>query len=68
MEGYMSRSKASNALGIHWHTLYNLAKNNKIESVKIGDQTVYNVRKFLVDNGIKKNETNKKKYMLLPCI
>ena len=56
----MSRGKACKALNIHWHTLYKLAKNNKIESIKIGDHSVYNVAKFMNDKGINKNDKNQK--------
>ena len=60
MENYLPRGKASKILGIHWHTLYSLAKNNKIESIKVGEHTVYNVGKFLEDKGVNNTQKNKK--------
>jgi putative resolvase len=55
MEGYLPRGKASKALNIHYHTLTKLAKNNEIETIKIGEQHLYNVKKFLELKGIYKN-------------
>jgi len=59
MEGYLPRTKASKALNIHYHTLIKLAKSNEIETIKIGEQHFYNVRKYLEIKGIYKN-INKK--------
>ena len=43
MNKYLTRKKALNVLGIHYHTLYKLALNNEIETIKIGNQQMYNV-------------------------
>jgi predicted site-specific integrase-resolvase len=44
---YVSRKKASEILGIHYHTVYALAKRKEIETVKIGKRQLYNVNKYL---------------------
>lgn len=56
---YKTRKDACEILGIHYHTLYRLAKNKEIETVKIGRQQLYNVDKYLRNNKIEK--TNKRK-------
>jgi excisionase family DNA binding protein len=35
---YLTRKEATKILGIHYHTLYKLAKNKEIEVVKIGQR------------------------------
>lgn len=55
---YKTRKDASNILGIHYHTLYKLAENNEIETIKIGNRQLYNVDKYIKNNSIQK--TNKK--------
>ena len=59
MDGYYTRSKASKILQIHYNTLYKLAKNNEIETIKIGSQQLYNVKKYLNDKGINVNNNKK---------
>ena len=44
---YLTRKEATKILGIHYHTLYKLAKNKEIEIVKIGKRQIYNVNKYL---------------------
>lgn len=56
---YKTRKDASEILGIHYHTLYRLAKGGKIETVKIGSQQMYNVDKYLRENKIEKNNKRK---------
>lgn len=55
MDGYLPRAKASKALNIHYHTLTRLAKDNEIETIKIGEQHLYNVKKYLESKGLYKN-------------
>ncbi len=44
---YLTRKEAIKILGIHYHTLYKLAINKEIETVKIGQRQLYNVNKYL---------------------
>jgi hypothetical protein len=45
---YMSANKAKEVLKVNIHTLYNLAKDGKIETRRTaGRQSVYNVQKYL---------------------
>jgi putative resolvase len=52
---YKTRKNASEALGIHYHTLYKLAKDDKIETMMVGNRQLYNVDKYIKDNGITKS-------------
>lgn len=53
---YKTRKEACEILGIHYHTLYRLAKKGDISTVKIGRQQMYNIEKYLRDNKIEKNK------------
>jgi len=50
MDKYVSRKKACEILGIHYHTLYSLVYNGKIETIKLNKYNVYNVEKYLREN------------------
>ncbi len=56
---YKTRRDACEILGIHYHTLYKLAKNKEIEAIKIGSNQLYNVDKYIKDKRLSK--TNKRK-------
>jgi len=58
MNNYKSRKETLEILGIHYKTLYKLAENNEIETVKIGSRQMYNINKYLQD--IKVESPNKK--------
>jgi putative resolvase len=58
MDNYKTRSESCEILGIHYKTLYKLAENKEIESVKIGQRQLYNIKKYL--NKIKVEKSNKK--------
>ena len=58
-DNFVSRKKVIQTLGIHYHTVYSLIKNNKIETVKIGRTNVYNLDKYIRDNNIKIKEKKK---------
>jgi putative resolvase len=58
---YVSRKELIKTLDIHYHTVYNLVKNNKIETIKIGNISKYNLGKYIADNKITINKTTKKK-------
>jgi len=60
MEGYLTRMKACKALNVHFHTLYRMAEDKEIESIMVGKQKVYNVKKYLENKGIK-NDNNKRR-------
>ena len=58
---YVSRRELIKTLNIHYHTVYNLVKNNKIETIKVGSISKYNLDKYITDNKIIINNTIKKK-------
>jgi predicted site-specific integrase-resolvase len=58
---YVSRKELIKTLDIHYHTVYNLVKNNKIETIKIGNISKYNLGKYIADNKMTINKTTKKK-------
>jgi len=58
---YVSRSELIKTLNIHYHTLYNLVKNNKIETIKVGKTSKYNLDKYITDNKIIIDKTVKNK-------
>lgn len=47
---YVSRRELVEKLGIHYQTVYNLVKKNKIETIKVGSISKYNLGKYLDDN------------------
>jgi len=59
MSNYYTRKNACEKLGIHYHTLYKLAEDKKIETAKIGSRQLYNVEKYIRDNKITKEERKK---------
>jgi putative resolvase len=61
MEGFMTRKDASDALKIHYNTLYKLAENKEIETIMVGKQQLYNVKKYLQSKGVSSNVNNIKR-------
>jgi excisionase family DNA binding protein len=59
MEDYFGRAKCCLALNIHYHTLYRMAKDNEIETIKVGGKTLFNVKKFLEEKGVYVNKNKK---------
>jgi len=54
---YVKRKEALKTLGICYKTLYKMADNKSIDTVKIGELTLYNVNKYLREHNIlKKNK------------
>lgn len=51
---YIKRKDALKILGISYVTLYKIAKNKEIETIKIGSNTLYNVNKYLRNQNITK--------------
>mgnify|MGYP003991012321 FL=1 len=49
---YVKRKEALKILGICYITLYKIANNNEIETIKIGSNTLYNVKKYLREKNI----------------
>jgi len=47
---YVNRRELIKTLNIHYHTVYNLVKNNKIETIKVGNISKYNLEKYIADN------------------
>ena len=56
MDNYKTRSESCEILGIHYKTLYKLAENKEIETIIIGKQQLYNVKKYLELKGLNLNE------------
>lgn len=49
---YVKRKEFCEILGIHYHTLYNLVKKNKVERVILNKYAVYNIGKYIKENNI----------------
>lgn len=64
MTEYLSRKEACEYLGIHYLTLYKLAKTGEIKSKKIGGQTKYILNDYKITTNDKIN-LDRKKNMLL---
>ena len=60
-DNYVSRKELIKVLKIHYHTVYNLVKNNKIETIKVGNISKYNLGKYILDNKIEIQKSIKKK-------
>ena len=56
---YKTRKEACNILGIHYHTLYKMAKKGEIDKAKIGQRQLYNVDKYLREHKIEKSNKRK---------
>ncbi len=54
----VGRKDALSILKIHKSTLYSLAENKQIETIKIGTKYFYNIEKYLKDNNISIEEAN----------
>ena len=55
---YVKRKEALKMLNISYPTLYKMAENNEIDTIKVREQMMYNVNKYLRENKIE--NTNKK--------
>lgn len=55
---YVKRKEATKTLGICYKTLYKIAKNKEIDTIKVGSNTLYNVKKYLLNKEVTIN--NKK--------
>lgn len=49
---YKTRKETLKLLGVHYHTLYKMARNGEIESTKIGGNRMYNVTKYLKEKNM----------------
>ena len=56
---FVKRSEALKTLGICYQTLYKIADRKEIDTIKVGDNTLYNVTKYLRERNITKNEKEK---------
>jgi predicted site-specific integrase-resolvase len=59
---FVKRKEFCSKLGIHYQTLYNLVKKNKVEKVILNKYAVYNLDKYIRDNNISietNNDENK---------
>lgn len=53
---YVKRKEAMQILGISYVTLYKIAENKEIDTLKIGHNTLYNVNKYLREKNISKKD------------
>ena len=61
VENYVSGKVASQILGVHQRTLYQWEKKGQIETIRTpGNKRLYNVNKYLNENGIE-SKTNVEK-------
>jgi len=60
---FVKRGEAVKILGINYQTLYKIAEKGEIETIKIGENTLYNINKFLRD----KNVLNKEQIKICYC-
>jgi hypothetical protein len=56
---FKKRKEALEILGICYKTLYKMADNKEIDTIKIGKNTLYNVNKYLIDRNVSTKEKNK---------
>ena len=62
---YVKRKEALKALGICYKTLYKMADNKSIDTIKIGELTLYNINKYLREHNVLK-KTNKR-FVIVEC-
>lgn len=55
MDKLIPRREVLKVLNVHYQTLNNMIQRGDIQVVKIGTKYVYNLEKYLRDNGIEKN-------------
>jgi predicted site-specific integrase-resolvase len=48
----VKRAETLKILGICYQTLYKMADRKEIETIKVGENTLYNVNKYLIDKNI----------------
>lgn len=51
MSTYKPRREACKLLGVHYHTLYRMAEEGEIDTIKIRNKQMYNVEKYMTKNG-----------------
>lgn len=56
---YVKRKEVLNTLNISYPTLYKMAENKEIDTIKIGSQMMYNLNKYLRDKEIGRKIKNK---------
>ena len=56
---YSKRKDTLKALNISYPTLYKMADNNEIETIKVGQHTMYNLSKYLREKGLSKKGRKK---------
>lgn len=64
-KNFLSRKETTKILGIHYHTLYKLAKNKEIETINIGKRQLYNVNKYLQSKKV--SNPNQKRRKICYC-
>lgn len=56
---YVKRKEALKSLGICYKTLYKIAEKKEIDTIKVGENTLYNVNKYLRVRTVMKKEKEK---------
>jgi putative resolvase len=59
MDKYVTRKEVLKILGIHYHTLYSMARRKEIETLEVGKRTLYNLDKYLRMRGAINNNNGK---------
>lgn len=52
MDKYLTRKEVLKVLKIHYHTLYAMSRRNEIQTIKIGNRTLYNLDMYLRTKGV----------------
>lgn len=56
MDKFVTRKEVLKVLGVHYHTLYRMAERKDIETITTGTRLMYNLSKYLRDQGVKNNK------------
>ena len=59
---FVKRIKVLQTLGISYPTLYKMGKNKQIETIKVGQNTLYNLNKYIREHKIVLNQKVKYAY------
>jgi predicted site-specific integrase-resolvase len=61
MDKYVPRNEFLKTINIHYLTLYKMIERNEVEIIKVGNKNLYNLDKFLREQGIKQQKISTKK-------
>jgi len=60
MEGFMTRLEACKALNVHYHTIHRMARDNELQTIKVGKRNMYNVKHYLETKGLYENKNKRR--------